>query len=286
LSKQVTESKGRKFGLQQSHVLPTTQTETPLSRPSYTKDYLSQLRDSTPSTPKDVSRYLSDSNPDSPDPIPTARPAEILDEAVVRALKERRRDRARGEDYLTLNPSDDDEKPSKRRTDSDDEDYRSYVDETVPLQRNMEAAQAKAKKAQIADALYRSDSEEGSDVDEDEWENLQISKAQGRSVKVMRRDVHAMPDVITAVLGYPAALARLKTQLSAMKARRGELVGTVEQLEKERDEIKEREEQVQEGLARAGREYEELREEFRGSGVNRGLDEVGDFGRGVNAMQV
>jgi chromosome segregation ATPase len=95
-----------------------------------------------------------------------------------------------------------------------------------------------------------------------------------------------MPDVISPVLGYPAAFARLKTQLLGMKTRREELVGTVEQLEKERDEIKEREEQVQEGLARAGREYEDLREEFRGSGVNRGLDEVGDFGHGANAMRV
>jgi hypothetical protein len=50
------------------------------------------------------------------------------------------------------------------------------------------------------------------------------------------------------------------------------LVGTVEQLEKDRDEIKEREEQIQEGLACAGREYEELWEELRGGGVNQELD--------------
>src|SRR5579859_1527515 len=121
LSKKVSESKneskieakGRKFGLQVyppclsylgtviqcSHSMPTPSTEQISSRPSYTKDYLTQLRDSTPSTPKDISRYLSedDSFPESLDSHshdPAARPAEILDEAVIRALKERRRDRA------------------------------------------------------------------------------------------------------------------------------------------------------------------------------------------------
>ena len=110
LSKKVTESKGRKFGLQvyistflQTNVsaaLPTTPSETLSSRPAYTKEYLTQLRDSTPSTPGDLSRYLSDDSLESTNsvPITTARPAEILDEAVIRALKERRRERARGED--------------------------------------------------------------------------------------------------------------------------------------------------------------------------------------------
>jgi hypothetical protein len=297
LSKKVTESKGRKFGLQAyissaskfnpSHALPVTATDTAAtlsSRPSYTKDYLSQLRDSTPSTPRDTSRYLSDDSPDFANSIQTtARPAEILDEAVVRALKERRRDRAKGEDYLAI--SDDDTK-SHRRRDSDDDDYKSYVDESVPLQKDMEAAQIKHKKAQIQEALYRSDSEEMSGVSEDEWENQQIAKTQPGLVKVAKRNIHAMPDEILAVPVYATALARLKGHLLEMQTKRGELMGVVEQLDKESEEIKEREIQVQEGLARAGREYEMLREEFRGSGANRGLDEVGEFGPGQSAMQM
>ena len=52
----------------------------------------------------------------------------------------------------------------------------------------------------------------------------------------------------------------------------------VEELERQKGEIIAREEFVQESLAKAGKEYEMLNEEFKSSGVNRGLDEVGDFG--------
>jgi hypothetical protein len=291
LSKKITESKGRKFGLQSyysyvyrsnvSDALPTTPSETTTlsSRPVYTKQYLSQLRDSTPSTPQDISRYLSDESVDSPNSGPsttTARPAEILDEAVVRALKERRRERARGEDYLSLNDND---SAKPRRQDSDDEDiYQSYVDEPVRLQKNMEEAQQKHKKEQIKEALYHSDSEAMSDVDDNEWENQQIAKAQPSLVRPAKRDPYAMPSEIPPVPTYSNAFARLKGQVEAMKARRAELLELVQQLDKESEEIDERSGAVQESLTKAGKEYDMLREEFRSTGANRGLDEVGDFG--------
>lgn len=264
--------------------LPTTPSETSnlSARPVYTKEYLSQLRESTPSTPRDVSRYLSDDSLESADSAPnqTARPAEILDEAVVRALKERRRARARGEDYLSLNDDNDDTK--RRGRDSDDEDiYRDFVDEPVRLQKNMEAAQQKHKKEQIQEALYHSDSEAMSEVDNNEWENQQIAKVQPTLVKSAKRNIHAMPTEIPPVPTYAAALVRLKEKLDTMKSRRTELLQIMEQLDKESEEIKERENAVQESLTKAGKEYEMLREEFRGSGANRGLDEVGDFGSGM-----
>ena len=287
-------SKGRKFGLKayvslsvktnHRDTIPTPPTESLPSRPSYTKEYLTQLRDSTPSTPKDVNRYLSDDSLDSgtsAQPVP-ARPAEILDEAVVRALKERRRERARGGDYLSLNDDNDsDARPRKQISDDEDETYRAFVDEPVRLQKNMEAAQKKHKQEQIQEALYHSDSEAMSEVDENEWENQQIAKAQPSLVKVAKRDVHAMPSDIPPVPTYNAALARLRGQLEGLKTKRGELIQIVNDLEKEKEEIIEREREVQESLAKAGREYQQLRDEFRGSGANRGLDEVGDFGPSV-----
>jgi Nineteen complex-related protein 2 len=287
LSKKVTESKGRKFGLQvyistlfqtnMSAALPTTPSETLPSRPTYTKEYLTQLRDSTPSTPRDLSRYLSDDSESANSvPITTARPAEILDEAVIRALKERRRERARGEDYLSLNP-DDDLKPLRRR-DSDEDDYETFVNDPVRLQKNMEAAQQKHKKSEIQEALYYSDSEAMSDVDSNEWENQQIAKAQPTLVKAVKRDPYAMPSEIPVVTTYTAAMTRLRGQLDAMKARQKELLEMVGQLDKESEEIREREEAVQESLTKAGKEYDLLREEFKATGANRGLDEVGEFG--------
>ena len=260
-----------------SDALPTTLSETIPSRPAYTKEYLTQLRDSTPSTPRDLSLYLSDDSLESANSAPptnAARPAEILDEAVIRALKERRRERARGEDYLSV---ENDDKP--RRRDSDDEEtYRTFVDEPVRLQKNMEAAQRKHKKEQIQEALYYSDSEAMSDVDENEWENQQIAKAHPTLVKSIKRDPHAMPTEIPPVTTYTAAMSRLRGQLETMKTRREELVTLVGQLDGESEEIRDKEEAIQESLTKAGKEYDMLREEFRGSGANRGLDEVGDFG--------
>ena len=263
--------------------MPTTPSETTIlsTRPAYTKEYLAQLRDSTPSTPKDLSRYLSDDSLESaksPAPTTKARPAEILDEAVIRALKERRREKARGEDYISL----DDEGTKPRRLDSDDEDlYQSYVDEPVRLQKNMEAAQQKHKKEQIREALYQSDSEAMSEVDDNEWENQQIARAQPSLVKPVKRNLHAMPAEIPPVPTFAVALAKLQGRLEAMKTRRDELLESLTQLEKETEEIREREEHLQESLTKAGKEYDMLREEFKGTGANRGLDEVGELGTGV-----
>ena len=309
LSKKATESKGRKFGLQAyfpwsriytlenvaadiSDSMPTPPTETITSRPSYTKDYLSQLRDSTPSTPKDISRYLSedDSLPDSldshtQDPGPSARPAEILDEAVIRALKERRRDRATyGDDYLSLDGAAAAKSSSRRGRgqDSDDEEtYLKYVHEPVRLQKDMEAAQKAHKKSQIQEALRRGDSDDSeamSEVSSDEWENQQIAKAAPSLVKSVKRDIHAVPEEIIPIPSVQGALARFRAQVDEMKRRRNEIKSVMEELERQRGEIIAREEFVQESLAKAGKEYEELNEEFKASGVNRGLDEVGDFG--------
>jgi hypothetical protein len=276
-----------------SDAMPTPPTETVPSRPAYTKDYLSQLRDSTPSTPLNPSRYLSEEDDSLPesldslshDPVPRARPAEILDEAVVRALKERRRDRAiYGDDYLSLDNA---PKTSRRGRDSDDEDvYLKYVHEPVRLQKDMEAAQKAHKKSQIEEALRTTrggdtddqDSEAMSDVSSNEWENQQIAKAAPSLIKSKKRDIHAIPEEIIPIPTLQGALARLRGQVSEMKRQREQIKGVMDELERQREEVIAREEIVQEGLARAGREYEMLSEEFKGTGVNRGLDEVGDFG--------
>jgi hypothetical protein len=263
----------------------STSTETVQNRPVYTKDYLAQLRDSTPSTPRDLSRYLSEDESTDSAIQPPVRPAEILDEAVVRALKERRRERARGEDYISL--SNDNERPRRTARDSDDEEmYASFVDDPVRLQRDMETAQKKYKTDQIKEALYHSDSEEMSDVDANEWENQQIAKASAQGVvKVGRkRDLYAMPAEIPPVPSYAAAVARLKGQLEAMKRKRDELTQTIKELDAESEALEARQAAVQESLVKAGKEYEELRDEFKATGANRGLDEVGEFVSNVTPL--
>jgi Nineteen complex-related protein 2 len=194
---------------------------------------------------------------------------------VIRALKERRRERARGEDYMSLDDNGEELKPKRRDSDDDEELYREFVDEPVRLQKNMEAAQQKHKKEQIKEALHYSDSEAMSDVDENEWEIQQIAKVQPGLTKLPKRDPNAMPSEIPPVTPFATSFARLKGKLEEMKARRSQLLEQIEQLDKESEEIGASEERVQEKLTEAGREYEKLRDT---SGANRGLDEVGEFG--------
>jgi hypothetical protein len=282
-----TEPKARKFGLKpyvidihlklthRDSLLTTPSTEIPSSRPLYTKDYLTQLHDSTPSTPKDLSRYLSDESPISEDITaqPTVRPTEILDEAIVRALKERRNDRSR--DYLSLD-HDTASKPGK--ADSDEETYQTYVEEPVRLQKNMEAAQKRYKQDQIQEALYKSDSDDVSSVDDDEWENQQIAKAQPTLVRKRKKDMHSIPDVIPPIPSLDSVMKRMRGRLEEMKTKRAQMAETLAQLEREREEVKNKEEAIQEKLEKIGKEYEELREGFTASGANRGLDEISAFG--------
>jgi hypothetical protein len=282
-----TELKGRKFKLKlyviNLHVklthrdsLPTASSaDIPPSRSVYTRDYLTQLRNSTPSIPKDLSLYLSDDSPisDATPAQPTLPPTEILDEAIVRALKERRHDRSR--DYLSLDQNNA-TKPAK--ADSDEETYHTYVEEPVRLQKNMEVAQKKYKHDQIQEALYKSDSDAMSSVDGDEWENQQIAKAHPTLVRKGRRDVHSIPDVIPPIPTLDSVMKRMRGQLAEMKAKRTEMAEMLIQLEMEREEVNNREEAIQEKLEKVGKEYEELREDFTASGANRRLDEIGAFG--------
>ena len=281
-----TEPKARRFGLKpyvidvhvklthRDSLLTTPSTEIPSSRPLYTKDYLTQLHDSTPSTPKDLSRYLSDESPISDITAqPTVRPTEILDEAIVRALKERRNDRSR--DYLSL---DDDTASKPGKADSDEETYHTYVEEPVRLQKNMEAAQKRYKQDQIQEALYKSDSDAVSSVDDDEWENQQIAKAQPTLVRKRKKDMHSIPDVIPPIPNLDSVMKRMRGRLEEMKVKRAQMAETLAQLESEREEVRNREEAIQEKLEKIGKEYEDLREGFTASGANRGLDEISAFG--------
>ena len=177
-------------------------------------------------------------------------------------------------------PLDDNVDEKLRRRDSDDDErlYREFVDEPVRLQKNMEAAQQKHKKEQIKEALHYSDSDAKSDVDENEWEFQQISKVQPGLTKMPKRDPNAMPSEIPPVTPFPIAFATLKGKLEDMKIRRSQLLEQMQQLDKESEEISANEERVQEKLTEAGNEYEKLRDNFKATGANRGLEEVGEFG--------
>ena len=147
------------------------------------------------------------------------------------------------------------------------------------LQKNMDAAQKRYKAEQIKEALYQSDSEEMSDVDANEWENQQIAKASGpTAVKVGRkRDLYGMPAEIPPVPSVGAALGRLRGMLDELRRKRDEGVRLADELDVENEGLSARQDAVQESLTKAGRDYEALRDEFKATGANRGLDEMGEI---------
>jgi uncharacterized coiled-coil DUF342 family protein len=65
--------------------------------------------------------------------------------------------------------------------------------------------------------------------------------------------------------------------LDKLRAKRDEGRRLADELDAESEAIAARQEAVQENLDKAGRDYEALRDEFKATGANRGLDELGEI---------
>lgn len=115
-----------------SHSLLRHSTETPAEdRPSYSKDYLTELRNSTPSTPKDLSSYTSSVEEEEDlkalelaskfgdTPMPGPSTGAIPTESEIREKKERRarlaKEHGAEQDYIALEDYDSDGEFKPRR---------------------------------------------------------------------------------------------------------------------------------------------------------------------------
>ena len=266
-------------------------------RPTYSKDYLKELKSSTPSTPKDMLALQ-----------PTAEDEEMLDaselegamivddegvsaaiiptEAEIREKKERRARLAQEKDYISLN--DDDgagrllllpKKKAESRLVRDDEEimegFEEFVDDgRVSLGKKQEREAKRRHKKEMADMIRQAEgsSEEESD-DSDAERRAAYEAAQTRAgmdglhkhddnVEVVSVQV---PAKITPLPNLSECLERLQNILRSMELELAKKQKTMEASKQEKLEIAARETEVQELLKQAGNRYAALKADTNGA---------------------
>ena len=320
-------------------------------RPTYSADYLNELKTSTPSTPKDL-RSLSDTEGPAIQTLDIAskfgrdhisRNPAIPTDAEVQEKKLRRARLAKEQKYNirhSSDDSDDDERdngepahdsdedefrtnrneisllPSRSKhpetrlvRDDEDimEDFDAFVEDGgITLGRKAERTQKARKKAEMADMIAAAEREDSSaDSDDSEGERrAEYEAAQTRKgMDGMKLDegpsewggggtgrIAKTPPRITPLPNLGGCLERLRGRLMELEAGRARKVRELEEVERERREIGEREVEIQRLLKETGERYEKLRVEAgipEDGGPNgapeRGLESLGGTPRPLQA---
>lgn len=261
-------------------------------RPRYSKEYLDELQSSTPNTPSDLSSLKAnlddemDLDPselegalivDSPIPSSTSQPqtTQILTEAEIRERKERRARLAKEKDYISMEDDDDGlssrKKKDETRLVAEDEDLGEGFDEYVEdgglsLGKRAEKERRKQERQKMAELInaaegHTSDSSSDSDAER----RIAYETAQTRAgldgLKKPRKDPNELllqvPPKITPLPSLAECLVQLQATLKSMQNDINTKTATVTQLTRERDDIIQREAEVQAFLNETGKKYEE-----------------------------
>ncbi|KAJ5898716.1 hypothetical protein N7504_009004 [Penicillium tannophilum] len=260
-------------------------------RPSYSSDYIKELRDSTPSTPKltddekdktvDVAAKFGElMTVSGQSAIPSA--AEIREKKARRArLAMEHTANSTEEDFMSLDAgavSDDDwdaiargEKVAEKEKDTrlvrDDEDFAEGFEEYVEdgkislgkkAEREQKRKQREAMRELIDDAEGPSD-EEDSDVEEKAaYEATQTKAAIGQKSDI---DRPRTPPKMTSLPRLASSFDRLRTSLASMENAKTQMISRMEDLRKEKADIAIREVEIQGMIKEAGDNYERLKKE-------------------------
>ncbi|KAJ5348029.1 hypothetical protein MYU51_007847 [Penicillium brevicompactum] len=259
-------------------------------RPTYSNDYLKELRDSTPSTPKtntdDETTKAVDVAAKFGEIMTVSGQSHIPSESEIREKKARRarlalEHGAEDDGYIALDDNDaahvDDwdavargEKEVKdTRLIRDDEDFaegfEEYVDDgKISLGRKAEREKKRkdreAMRELIDDAEGLSD-EEDSDLEEKAaYEAAQTKAAMGHG-KSDRSDRPEVPVKMTALPRLSHSFERLRMSLATMEVSKTQMISRMEELRKEKADIAVREVEVQAMIKEAGENYERLKKE-------------------------
>lgn len=265
-------------------------------RPTYSKDYLSELRQSTPTTPKDLSAYTSSAEDDSALDIVSkfgAQPtiSHIPSSVEIEEKKQRRARRAKevgSEDFIALEDYDSDGefKPQRMQMSKpldtsiekntrlvrDDEDmaegFESFVDDPgkVTLSRKAKREQERKEKenmrSMIAEAEDSSDESDSSAERNYAYETAQTSHGMdGLSLKQKQSQSRRLqqPKEITPIPKLAAVLARFREGIQGLEYKRARLQKRQADIEKEKAEIATREDNIQRLLIETGERFERLR---------------------------
>lgn len=281
------------------------------STPSTPKDLRSQT-DINEANGKEldlVSKFGSDlAFRDSDSAIPT--------DAEIREKKERRARLAKEQDFISLSDEDAQEqedsdgersllpyakqRPSKKeetRLVRDDEDIAEGFDEFVSdgriaLGKKAEREQKKQQKAAMRDMINEAEGGDDSADSEDDSEaerHAAYEAAQTRKgMDGLRREDQSTrprrprtPPRITPLPTLAGCLEKLTQKLAGMEYARMQKVRRLEEIKKEQEDIRTREEEIQQLLKETGERYEKLRQEAETAGQDRPPDGLGtDAGLG------
>lgn len=260
------------------------------NRPTYSSDYLKELRDSTPSTPKtntdDETSKAVDVAAKFGEVMKVSGQSHIPSESEIQEKKARRarlamEHGAEDDGYIALDDKsathvDDwdavargDKEVKDTRLIRDDEDFaegfEEYVEDgKVSLGRKAEREKKRndreVMRELIDDAEGLSD-EEDSDLEEKaSYEAAQTKAAMGRG-NSDRLDGAETPLKITPLPRLANCLERMRMSLASMEAAKTQMISRMEELRKEKAEIALREVEVQAMIKEAGENYERLKKE-------------------------
>ncbi len=272
-------------------------------RPTYSKDYLNELKSSTPSTPKDLQALQPTAEDEESldaselegamivDDVDMSKdfeapPAVIPSEAEIREKKDRRARLAHEEDYISLN--DDDgagrllilpKKKVESRLVREDEDiaegFEDFVDDgKISLGKKQEREARRRHKKEMADMIRQAEGSSGEESDNSEAERIAAYEAaQTRAgmdgLHKPGEDVEIttaqVPAKITPLPNISECLERLQNTLSSMEQELTRKHKKMEESKKEKQEIAAREVEVQELLKQAGAKYASLNADTNGA---------------------
>ncbi|KAL9003935.1 MAG: hypothetical protein Q9188_003229 [Gyalolechia gomerana] len=269
-------------------------------RPSYSAEYLNELKCSTPSTPKDLkpastadaeesgaidlaAKFGSDLSVYENSAIPT--------EAEIREKKERRARLAKEEEYINLHGSDESDDDSneialRQRKDHpetrlirEDEDiaegFDEYVDDgRIALGRKAEREQKRKLKSEMETLINEAEGGSSSDAtDDSEFERRQAyEKAQTRAgMDGLQKNEDSnqpqrprTPPRITPLPTLNSCLEKLQANLTKMQYEKMQRAKKLQDVRREKLEMAEREVEIQRLLKEAGENYERLRGQIGG----------------------
>lgn len=266
-------------------------------RPSYSKDYLMELKTSTPSTPRELQHVDMDEEGldeselegavvvESEDAVMAQRDAErayIPTEAEIAEKKQRRARLAQEQDFISLDDGGDrsqisqiSQLPTRKketRLVRDDEEvmegFEEFVDDgRIALGKKAERQAKKQQRKLMALAIQEAEGSSADDSDDSEAERIaQYEAAQTRAGMdgLHKPDAAAaaaalVPPKVTPIPSLSECLARLQSTLSGMETELTRRNWRMAELQREKAEIAAREAEVQRLLREAGERYSALR---------------------------
>ena len=271
-------------------------------RPTYSKDYLNELKSSTPTTPKDFAALQATAEDDGFDASELegamivgidekfevgASAAFIPSEPEIKEKKERRARLAHEQDFIALEDEGSGRQlsllPRKKKAESrlvrEDEDlgegFDEFVDDgRISLGKKQEREARRRQRKEMADMIHQAEGSSDEVSDDSEAERrAAYEAAQTRAgmdgLHKPNNDAEAahvqMPARITPLPGLSECLERLKTTMSTMEQDMALRHKKMADLEQEKREILAREVEVQELLKQAGARYSALKADTGGA---------------------